>query len=142
MFNTVPNYLLFSCFILALVKLAQRVSLKPQIRPVCLPQQGVSVDEVSGQECYITGEGIYFNKQISSLHVCMVKINLIVLVCGKTCLLFWQSCRFLWYSSAFCTSSTLPVSLPCNFIRYCIEKPLSQSEEIYDTRNTDSNVFG
>jgi hypothetical protein len=56
MFNTVPNYLLFSCFILALVKLARRVSLKPQIRPVCLPQQGVSVDEVSGQECYITGE--------------------------------------------------------------------------------------
>jgi hypothetical protein len=50
------------CFtaLLALVKLSQRVSFKPQIRPVCLPQHGVSVNEVSGQECYITGEGIYF----------------------------------------------------------------------------------
>ncbi|CAB3984307.1 MAM and LDL-receptor class A domain-containing 1-like isoform X1 [Paramuricea clavata] len=50
-------YAMFHCFILALVKLSQRVSLKPQIRPVCLPQHGVSVNEVSGQECYITGWG-------------------------------------------------------------------------------------
>ncbi len=51
---------------LALIKLAQKVQFKPQMRPVCLPQHGVSVDEVSGQNCYITGEWIYLmNKKIN-----------------------------------------------------------------------------
>ena len=59
-FNTFRK-LLFFFFILALIKLSRKVTFKPQIQPVCLPQQGVSVDEVSGQECYITGEGIYFH---------------------------------------------------------------------------------
>ncbi|XP_028396414.1 MAM and LDL-receptor class A domain-containing protein 2-like [Dendronephthya gigantea] len=42
---------------IALVKLSRKISFKPQLRPVCLPQQGVSVDENSGQNCYITGWG-------------------------------------------------------------------------------------
>ncbi|CAB3993158.1 MAM and LDL-receptor class A domain-containing 1-like isoform X2, partial [Paramuricea clavata] len=42
---------------IALVKLSRRVPFTPQIQPVCLPQQGVIVDEVSGQGCYITGWG-------------------------------------------------------------------------------------
>ena len=49
---------------LALIQLAQKVQFKPQMRPVCLPQHGVSVDEVSGQNCYITGEWIYLMNKI------------------------------------------------------------------------------
>ncbi|CAB4025346.1 Chymotrypsin-like protease CTRL-1, partial [Paramuricea clavata] len=42
---------------IALIKLSRRVTFTPQIQPVCLPQQGVIVNEVSGKECYITGWG-------------------------------------------------------------------------------------